>query len=103
MSPIVVVRNVSRDFPAIKGRSSLFKFLRSRLHDPATNPRRLVALEDISFTIAPGEKIGVVGNNAAGKTTLLKILAGLLRPTKGEVHVGGEMILLTALGVGMMD
>jgi ABC-2 type transport system ATP-binding protein len=47
------------------------------------------AVEDLSFTIEPGERVGFLGPNGAGKTTTLKVLAGLLHPTSGEVRVVG--------------
>lgn len=51
---------------------------------------RLVrAVDDISFTVAPGEIVGFLGPNGAGKTTTLKVLSGLLYPTAGEVRVLG--------------
>jgi ABC-2 type transport system ATP-binding protein len=46
-------------------------------------------VRDLTFTVAPGERIGFLGPNGAGKTTTLKILAGLLHPTSGKVSVAG--------------
>ena len=43
------------------------------------------ALNDISFDVAPGETIGILGRNGGGKSTLLQIIAGTLSPTRGEV------------------
>jgi ABC-2 type transport system ATP-binding protein len=51
--------------------------------------RTVKAVDGISFTVAPGERIGFLGPNGAGKTTTLKTLSGLLHPTSGEVTVGG--------------
>lgn len=48
------------------------------------------ALEHVSFSVKDGEYIGIIGPNGGGKTTLLKIILGLLRPTSGEVSVNAE-------------
>jgi viologen exporter family transport system ATP-binding protein len=48
------------------------------------------AVEDLSFRIEPGERVGFLGPNGAGKTTTLKVLSGLLHPTSGEVRVVGH-------------
>ncbi len=52
--------------------------------------RDVHAVRELSFTIAPGERVGFLGPNGAGKTTTLKMLAGLLYPTAGEVRVAGH-------------
>lgn len=54
---------------------------------------RLCALDNVSFSMKKGEIIGVLGLNGAGKTTCLRILAGLLTPTAGKAEVGGMNIL----------
>lgn len=101
--PAVEVRGLWREFPAEGGRRSLLRVLRGavRGNGGAAPPRR--ALQDVSLTARRGDRIAVVGNNAAGKSTLLRIVAGLLRPTRGAVAVRGEMVLLTALGLGMIE
>jgi ABC-type multidrug transport system ATPase subunit len=48
-------------------------------------------LEDVSFSIAPGECVALVGENGAGKSTLLRILVGLLRPVSGEINLQGRI------------
>jgi ABC-type branched-subunit amino acid transport system ATPase component len=55
--------------------------------DVAAGYGRGVVLHDVSFSVAPGEVLGVLGRNGMGKTTLIRVLAGLLRPRKGSVHV----------------
>jgi ABC-2 type transport system ATP-binding protein len=53
--------------------------------------KEVTAVDDLSFSIAPGERVGFLGPNGAGKTTTLKVLAGLLHPTAGEVRVSGHV------------
>ena len=49
----------------------------------------VVAVDEVSFSIAEGERVGFLGPNGAGKTTTLKMLCGLLHPTRGQAQVGG--------------
>jgi ABC-type polysaccharide/polyol phosphate transport system ATPase subunit len=61
---------------------------------------RQQALEDVSFSIEPGEFFGVIGPNGSGKSTLLKIIAGIYRQDSGEVRVNGLLSPFIELGVG---
>jgi lipopolysaccharide transport system ATP-binding protein len=65
--------------------------------------RRVVvqALRDITFSLHPGDRLGLVGSNGAGKTTLLRTLAGVYEPVMGTVRVEGRMSALLDTGLGM--
>ena len=58
------------------------------------------ALDDISFSVKRGEVVGIVGLNGSGKSTILKIISGILAPTEGSVRVDGTISPLIELGAG---
>ncbi len=69
---------------------------------PSSRPRhqKKWILHDISFAVAPGEAVGIVGVNGAGKSTLLKLITGPTQPTYGAVTIQGRVAALLELGMG---
>lgn len=64
------------------------------------HPAKKIILNNISFTIKQGEKIGIIGANGSGKSTLLKLICGILKPTQGAIRVKGKIAPLIELGAG---
>lgn len=59
-----------------------------------------VALSHVSFEVKKGEVIGLIGHNGAGKSTILKVISGILKPTDGSVKVFGNVVPMLELGSG---
>ncbi|MEA2499356.1 MAG: lipopolysaccharide transport system ATP-binding protein [Actinomycetota bacterium] len=58
------------------------------------------ALRDVTLSVAAGEMVAVIGRNGSGKSTLLQSVAGVLKPTKGQIHTHGRVASLVDLGAG---
>lgn len=76
-----------------------FSYLAERLRDP-TESEILWALRGVSFDVARGEVLGVIGRNGAGKSTLLKILSRITDPTEGRARICGRVNSLLEVGTG---
>lgn len=81
-------------------RETLMNTLGGLLHRKQSGPRIFNALEDVSFTVDPGEVLGLIGRNGAGKTTALKLLSRVTYPTHGHISVKGRISALIELGAG---
>lgn len=96
--PIIQFDRVTKEFVMQEDRT--FKeFLPSLLRGKAWAKRHTV-FKNLSFTINQGETVGIVGKNGAGKSTVLKLIAGVTYPTKGRVTINGRVTPLIELGAG---
>lgn len=98
-APLIEVREVTKRFrmPSEARRTireHVLGLLRPRRYET------IEVLQGVSFSLAPGETLGIMGGNGAGKSTLLKIICGLYAPTTGDVVVRGELAPILELGVG---
>ncbi len=84
--PAIEVRHLTKTFRTYKKRPGFRGAVQGLFH---RQYEQTVAVNEVSFTIEPGELVGFLGPNGAGKTTTLKMLAGLLYPTRGEARVLG--------------
>lgn len=97
MMPRLQVMNLSK---AYRQWSSEWLRLASWLGFPSTPLSEHVAVRDVTFSVAPGECVGIVGQNGAGKSTLLKLIVGTSRPTGGYVFRIGSVAAILELGMG---
>jgi lipopolysaccharide transport system ATP-binding protein len=102
--PVVVVENLGKCYRRMHGdrprtimEAALAGFRKLRAMET------FWALQDVSFSVMPGQMLGILGHNGAGKSTLLQILSGIVRPDQGRVQVTGRMGALLDLGSGFHE
>ena len=103
VTPAIELRNVSKIYRRYSGKQ--FSTLKSALLQRSIlrdlKPRETFpALTDVSFTVQKGSTYGVMGRNGSGKSTALKLVAGITKPTSGTVRVEGRISALIELGAG---
>src|SRR5262245_42803717 len=98
----IELENVSLSFHVRqRGRTSLKEYLLGHVLRRNLPPRVVVhALQNVSFQIGQGERVGIIGHNGAGKSTMLKVLAGIYPPTKGRLQVQGRVSSLFDIALG---
>lgn len=93
----IEVKNLSKVYKLYDKPSDRF---REALRLTRKQYREHYALRDVNMTIHQGETVGIIGTNGSGKSTILKIITGVLHPTAGEVQVNGRISALLELGAG---
>ena len=97
---IIKVENVSMKFNLMEEKVDSLKEFVVKLFKGKLFYNEFIALNNISFEIKKGDIFGLVGFNGAGKSTMLKIIAGVLKPSSGKVTVNGSMAPLIEVGAG---
>ena len=94
--PIISFKNVNKEYILYKNDKERFRALFLKPKNPKINK----ALKNVSFDIYPGESIGIIGDNGAGKSTILKMITGVAHPDNGEITVNGKVAALLELTAG---
>jgi ABC-type polysaccharide/polyol phosphate transport system ATPase subunit len=94
------LENVTQRYRVISERPDTLRELFTRFFRHNTSFHDFDALKDVSFSVDRGEVVGIIGRNGSGKSTTLKIIAGVYRPTAGKVEVNGTVAPLIELGAG---
>ena len=95
----IVLEQVSRSFSMRADQGRTLKGLLLGRSEPK-GPPRVEALRDVSLHVCPGETVGLIGRNGAGKSSTLRVLAGIVPPDRGTVRCGGRIVTLMELGSG---
>ena len=103
MPPKIFFQDVSVRYRLPKERIRTFKEFAIQSLFRKVEYEEFWVLNDINFSIVPGEMLGIVGRNGAGKSTLLKLVARVMKPVKGQVGVNGKVTPLLELGAGFDD
>jgi ABC-type polysaccharide/polyol phosphate transport system ATPase subunit len=99
--PIAIrLEGVTQRYRVISERPDTLRELFTRFFRHNTSFHDFDALKEVSFTVRRGEVVGIIGRNGSGKSTTLKIIAGVYRPTAGRVEVNGTVAPLIELGAG---
>ena len=104
MNDLICFERVSKRFSYQADRpnsvleSFMLAFRRQKAHEEV-----FWAVRDVSFNVARGESVGLIGRNGSGKSTLLKLASRIIRPTSGRVQINGRVGALLELGAGFHD
>lgn len=98
--PVISVKDVTIEFRIAEESPSSLKEYIIRTIQGKNSYRTFQALKNVSFDVQRGEVVGIIGTNGSGKSTILKIISGALKPTRGKVEVDTGKVQLLTLGTG---
>jgi ABC-type polysaccharide/polyol phosphate transport system ATPase subunit len=106
--PSIVVKNLTIDIPVLSIRAQSLRTIAvakaraigGRIIDSGTQINVVRALDQISFTLGKGDRLGLIGPNGAGKSTLIRVLADIYAPSAGEIERQGTLIPMFDIGIG---
>jgi lipopolysaccharide transport system ATP-binding protein len=96
----IIVEDVVQTFRRIKERPDTLREVFARIKNRRQRYENFEAVKHVSFRVRKGEMLGIVGRNGSGKSTILKLVAGVYNPTSGRVRVEGSIAPLIELGAG---
>ena len=100
MEKMIEVKDVSMRFRMANDRINSIKEYTIQLLKGKLEYNEFEALKHVSFDVERGEVVGLIGHNGAGKSTMLKVISGILKPTEGSVVVRGNIAPMLELGSG---
>jgi ABC-type polysaccharide/polyol phosphate transport system ATPase subunit len=106
MNSLLEVKQVSKHFKIREDRHRSLKSVLGSLmllKNPGSNVTNVEILNDVSFSVQPGDFVGLVGRNGVGKSTILKIISGIYKPSSGAVHLRGKVAPVLELGAGFSE
>ncbi|HIX18334.1 MAG TPA: ABC transporter ATP-binding protein [Candidatus Gemmiger faecavium] len=100
MANIITVDHVSMRFNLAQEKTETLKEYAVKLLRGQLMFNEFYALKDVSFQVERGESVALIGRNGSGKSTMLKVIAGVMYPSKGSVRVNGDIAPMIELGAG---
>lgn len=100
MDQIIDIQNVSMRFNLEQEKTDTIKEYVLKMLQRKLKFNEFYALQDVSFSVKKGESLALIGANGSGKSTMLKIIAGVLQPSSGKARIQGSIAPLIELGAG---
>jgi ABC-type polysaccharide/polyol phosphate transport system ATPase subunit len=98
--PVILLTDVVQRFRLIRDRPDTLREAFTKMFRRRDDFQLFEALKGISLTIGKGEVVGIIGRNGSGKSTILKVIAGIYEPTSGQVETVGKIAAMIELGTG---